>query len=176
MSARPAHHLEAPAIDTTRWRIDPAHSSVEFHVKALWGLATVKGSFSRYHGTLDLSAEPAIDLTIEADSLDTTNVKRDTHLRSPHFFDAEQHPYVRFVSESATLDGDRLHMRGRLHARGTSIPLEFDATLRRRGDDLEVEAATDADHRQLGMTWNQMSSVRAPSRLMVTGRLVRDGA
>jgi polyisoprenoid-binding protein YceI len=176
MSARPAGPLETPAIDTTRWRIDPAHSRVEFHVKTFWGIATVKGRYSRYHGTLDLSAEPAIELAIEADSLDTTNKKRDTHLRSADFFGAEQHPYVRFVSESATLDGDRLHVRGRLHARGNSIPLELDATLRRLGDDLEVEAATEVDHRQLGMTWNQMSNVRTPSKLMVTGRLVRDAA
>jgi polyisoprenoid-binding protein YceI len=61
---------QAPGIAATRWRIDPAHSSVEFHVKNFWGIATVRGGFSRYHGTLDLTADPAIELTIEADRLE----------------------------------------------------------------------------------------------------------
>jgi polyisoprenoid-binding protein YceI len=174
MSTDTTDPVGTPAHHTTRWRIDPTRSRVEFRVKSFWGMATVKGRFSRYHGTLDLAGEPAIELTIEADSLDTENEKRDRHLRSGDFFDAENHPYVRFVSESATLDGERLHVQGHLHARGTSIPLELDATLRRIGDDLEVVAATEADHRELGMTWNQMRSIGTMSRLDVTGRLVRD--
>ena len=176
MSTHAADPVGMPAVDTTRWRIDPARSSVDFHVKGFWGMATVKGGFSRYHATLDLSTEPAIELTVEADSLDTANEKRDRHLRSPDFFDADSHPYVRFVSESATLDGERLHVRGRLHARGSSIPLQLDATLRRIGDDLEIDAATEADHRQLGMTWNRLGMIGTPSKLRVTGRLVRDAA
>jgi polyisoprenoid-binding protein YceI len=174
MSTHAPDPLTSPAVATTRWHIDPARSSVEFHVKAFWGLATVKGAFSRYHGTLDLATEPAIELTIEADSLDTSNAKRDRHLRSADFFDAGTHPYVRFVSERATLDGDRLHVRGRLHARGSSVPLEVSATLRRNGADLEIESATEAEHRRLGMTWNWMGTIRDRSKLLVTGRLVAD--
>ena len=165
---------QAPNITTTRWRIDPAHSSVEFSVKNFWGMATVKGGFSRYHGTLDLGADPAIELTIEGDSVDTEHEKRDKHLRSPDFFDAEAHPYLRFVSESAVLDGERLTVRGRLHARGASIPLSLEATLRRSGDDLELEAVTDVDRRELGMTWNLLRTVGTTSTLTVKGRLVRD--
>ena len=164
--------LATPRIQTTRWQIDPARSSVEFHVKGFWGLATVKGQFARYHGTLDLATKPAIELVIEADSLDTNNKKRDEHLRSPDFFDAERHPYVRFVSDSVTLAGERLRVRGRLHARGQSMPLELEATLRRVGDELAVEAVTEADHHEIGITWNRMGMIRTPSRLMVTGRLL----
>jgi polyisoprenoid-binding protein YceI len=165
---------QAPNITATRWRIDPAHSSVTFAVKNFWGMATVKGGFSRYHGTLDLGADPAIELTIEGDSVDTEHEKRDKHLRSPDFFDVEAHPYLRFVSESAVLDGERLTVRGRLHARGTSIPLSLEATLRRSGDDLELEAVTEADRRELGMTWNLLGTVGTTSTLTVKGRLVRD--
>src|SRR3954454_14232289 len=176
MSSHAADPVATPAIDTTRWRIDPARSSVEFHVKNFWGLVTVKGRFARYHGTLDLSAQPAVELTIEADSLDTRNEKRDTHLRSADFFDTEKHPYVRFVSDSATLDGERLRVRGELRVRGRRVPLALDAALRRVGGHLEGEAATEADHRQLGMTWNVLRMIRSSSRIGVTGRLVRDGA
>jgi polyisoprenoid-binding protein YceI len=167
-------HTTTESIETTTWRIDPDRSSVEFHAKHLWGMATIKGAFSRYQGTLDLSGEPAVELTIEADSLDTSNKRRDKHLRSPDFFGAEQHPYVRFVSESAALDGDRLEVRGRLLARGASMPLELDATLRRAGDELELEAVTVADQHRLGMTWSPMGMIRTPSKLVVRGRLVRN--
>jgi len=168
-----AHSVDALSLEQATWRIDPARSSVRFNTK-VWGIATVKGHFSRYHGMLDLSAEPAVELTIEADSLDTKNAKRDEHLRSQDFFAAEEHPYVRFVSESAALEGDRLKVRGVLHARGAEMPLAIDATVRRVGDELEVEAVTAADHHRLGMTWNRLAMIRTPSELIVKGRLVRD--
>ena len=78
------------------------------------------------------------------------------------------------MSESATLEGERLKVRGLLHARGAGMPLDIDATLRRAGDELEVEAVTLADHRRLGMTWNFMGMLRPPIKLIVRGRLVRD--
>ena len=72
----------SPVITHTRWRIDPRRSTVEFRVRSFYGLQTVKGRFERYDGTLDLSAQPSIELTIEADSLTTDNARRDEHLRS----------------------------------------------------------------------------------------------
>ena len=68
------------------------------------------------------------------------------------------------MSESAALEGERLKVRGLLHARGAGMPLDIDATLRRAGDELEVEAVTLADHHQLGMTWNFMGMLRPPSK------------
>jgi polyisoprenoid-binding protein YceI len=156
------------------WRLDLADSSVEFHVRHFYGLMTVTGRFTRYHGTLDLSARPAVELTIEAASLDTKQKKRDAHLRSADFFDVENHPYVRFVSETAALVGDRLTVVGELHAAGKRIPLELDATLRPVDGGLEITAETHADHRELGMTWSPLGIMRAPSKLVVRGRLHRD--
>ncbi len=162
-----------PAIETTRWRIDPARFSVEFHSPTFWGLMTVKGHFERYDGTLDLQSTPAIELTIEAASLNTNNKMRDKHLRSDDFFDVTDHPQVRFVSDNATLDGERLKVSGQLYAAGQSMPLALDAELRRVGDELEVEAKTEADQRKLGMTHGTLGMIRTPSKLTVRGRLVQ---
>jgi polyisoprenoid-binding protein YceI len=164
-----------PEVDRTRWRIDPTRSSVEFHAPNFWGLATVKGKFERYDGTLELDKTPAIELTIDAASLNTNNKKRDTHLRSGDFFDAANHPQVSFVSDSATLSGQQLTVHGHLHAAGKSIPVDLDATVRPVGDELEVEAETHANHDLLGMTWNRLGMLRTPSKLIVHGRLVQDG-
>jgi polyisoprenoid-binding protein YceI len=164
----------APAeISDSAWRLDPARSSVAFHVRHFYGLMTVRGEFADYDGTLELGATPAVELTIQAGSLDTKLAKRDEHLRSADFFDVERHSEVRFVSDSVAFDGDTLRVRGHLHAAGRQIPLEVDAAVREIDGELEIEAVTDADHRELGMTWSPLGILRAPSKLIVRGRLVR---
>ena len=60
---------------TGAWRLDPGRSSVEFHVRHFYGLMTVKGRFGDYEGALDLDAVPAVELTIQAASLDTRLAK-----------------------------------------------------------------------------------------------------
>ncbi len=155
-----------------RWQLDPQRSRIKFRVRHFWGLITVKGQFDDYDGSLDLSADPAIELTIEAASVQTGNRKRDEHLRSADFFDAEHQPQVRFVSESVIPRDGTLTVRGRLSARGRSISLVLDARVRAVGEEVEIEAATRAPHRELGMTWNPLGMIRPRSELLVTGYLV----
>lgn len=163
----------AGGLATGTWRLDPARSSVEFHVRHFYGLMTVKGRFDRYQGALDLSASPAVELTIEAESLDTKQKQRDKHLRADDFFDVVNHPQVRFEADDAKLDGDTLTARGRLHAAGKHIPLHVDATVTPVDDEFEIKATALADHRELGMTWSPLGILRAPSKLIIQGRLVR---
>jgi polyisoprenoid-binding protein YceI len=165
--------MTATNLASGTWRLDPADSSVEFHVRHFYGLMTVKGRFDRYRGTLELQSQPAISLTIDADSLDTKHAKRDKHLRSADFFDVQNHPEVRFVSDTATIDGDRLRISGQLHAAGKAVPLQFDARVTEVDGHPHVEASTPVDHRELGMTWSPLGILRAPSTLVVRGRLVR---
>jgi polyisoprenoid-binding protein YceI len=97
----------AGSLASGTWILDPERSSLEFRAPLLYGkVGTVKGSFDRFRGTLDLAARPAIELAIAADSIDTGNRKRDEHLRSADFFDAAAHPEVRFESDSAALAGE----------------------------------------------------------------------
>lgn len=155
-----------------RWQLDPERSSIEFRAGHLWGLATVKGHFDDYQGRLDLSADPAIELTIEAASVETGNPKRDKHLRSADFFDTENHPQVRFVSDSVAQADNTLKVRGRLVARDQSIPIELDAHIRRTAAGLEIEAATTALHRELGLSWSPLRMIPPRSELLVKGYLV----
>jgi polyisoprenoid-binding protein YceI len=166
---------ETQSIASGRWRIDPARSKVEFRARTLWGRATVKGRFERYQGILDLERSPAIELRIDAASLNTNNRLRDRHLRSGDFFDIENNPEIRFESDSATVDGEQLKVRGRLEAAGKRLPVELDATLRPVGDEFDIEARTFADHRKLGMSHGTLGMIPTPSELIVHGRLVRDG-
>jgi len=154
------------------WQLDPHRSSIEFRVRLFWGLGTVKGEFDDFDGQLDLGANPAIELTIDAASLQTGNRRRDRHLRSTDFFDVENHPQVRFVSDSVDLQGDTLKVRGRLSARGRSIPVELDTKVRQVDGELELQVATTAPHRELGMTWSLLGMIPPRSELVVKAHLV----
>ena len=165
---------DEPAVEKTRWRIDPARSRVEFRTPTFWGLMTVNGRFGRYDGTLDLREEPAIELTIDAASLNTNNNMRDKHLRSSDFFNVAEHPEIRFVSDRANLEGERLTVSGKLHAAGKTVPVDVDATLRQVDGELEVDATAHANHLELGMSHGILGMIRTPSELIVRGRLVRD--
>jgi polyisoprenoid-binding protein YceI len=155
-----------------KWRLDPKRSSVEFRVRNFWGLAWVRGHFDDYQGRLDLSADPAIELTIYAASVQTGNPKRDRHLRSADFFDVANHPRVRFVSHAVVREGDTLKVRGCLSARDDAIPLEFEAKVRAVEGEFVIEAATTAWHRALGMNWSPLGMIAPSSELRVEGYLV----
>jgi polyisoprenoid-binding protein YceI len=173
MSITTSNHRSGQAL-SGRWRLDSQRSRLEFRARKLWGLVTVKGRFKDYEGQLELGATPALELTIDAASLHTGIRKRDRHLRSADFFDVENHPRVRFVSDSVDPHDDMLRVRGRLSARGRSIPLELDAQVRRIDGELEIEAGTVAPHRELGMTWSPLGMVRPRSELLVRAHLVSD--
>jgi polyisoprenoid-binding protein YceI len=155
------------------WRLDPARSSAAFEVPSVYGLATVKGEFRHYVGTLHLSDPPAVALVIEADSLDTGNRRRDKHLRSAAFFDAAEYPWVRFEADAAELDGDAMTLRGVLYAAGKHVPVEVDATVTAAGEEFEIEASAVVDHRELGMRFSPLGMVGDHTRLVVRGRLMR---
>ena len=165
----------APAITYGRWRIDPTRSRVEFQSKTFWGMMTVTGTFDRYDATMELAAEPAISMIVEADSLDTGNSMRDKHLRSADFFDVENNPHVRFISDEVALDGNQLTLDGVLHAAGSSVALSIQGTVVLDGDTLFVEASAEVDHRQLGMSRGLLAMVRPPSRLTIRAEAARDG-
>lgn len=170
----------APASETLaslvrgRWRIDPIRSSVEFRTATLWGLMTVKGRFTRYEGSLDLERDPAVEFIVDASSLDTNNGLRDRHLRSRDFFDVENHPQLGFLSESVSVDEDRLGVTGRLYVAGASLPLELNVDAHRVGDELQLDTTTSVEHRSLGMTHSRLGMIRPHTELIVHARLVQD--
>ena len=83
------------------WRLDPAHSSVEFSVKHMM-MTTVRGRFKTVNAKLTADeSHPegcCVEVEIDAASLDTGVADRDAHLRGPDFFDAENHPKITFKS------------------------------------------------------------------------------
>ena len=83
---------ERRTVAPSRWSLDSDGSSVGFTVKTMWGLIPVRGRFDRLAGSYEVGRNgTTIELTIDADSIDTGNAKRDEHLRSSDFFDVDDH-------------------------------------------------------------------------------------
>src|SRR3978361_1715084 len=83
------------------WESAPAHSQATFSVRHMM-ISTVKGHFNVLSGHLHIDEQnPAnswVDAQVDAASVDTRDERRDGHLRSPDFFDAEHYPTINFKS------------------------------------------------------------------------------
>jgi polyisoprenoid-binding protein YceI len=151
-----------------RWTPEVSSSRLEFAVKTIWGLATVKGRFERFDGRLEVQPEAARgELTIDAASFDTGHVKRDTHLRSPDFFDVSSHPTLSFIAAAITdRAGEDLTITGDLAVAGHVVRLQLPVRVT-RGEQGRLHLSTSAtvSREQVGMTWNRGGMIRGDIHL-----------
>lgn len=121
------NHNEAPT-----WTIDTNHSAVNFNIRHFF--TPVPGTFTQWGGTLKFDANnlagSSMDITIQVPSINTKNERRDGHLRTADFFDAEKYPTMRFVSNQIRKTGDNTFVAvGQLTIKETTktieLPFEF---------------------------------------------------
>lgn len=140
------------------WSLDTSHSTLGFSVRHLM-ISKVRGRFATGTATLDDVAR-TVRAEIDVASIDTRDEKRDAHLRSADFFDAESHPRLTFESTGAVGDGASFTLNGRLTIRGTTrgVSLEVSSLGRAKdpwGNEKAVfEAKTHISRQEFGMTWN----------------------
>jgi polyisoprenoid-binding protein YceI len=167
-------------VETGQWQLDATASTVGIRHKTMWGLVTVKGAFGTVGGTGEVRPDGSAvgTLTFDVASLDTGNAKRDTHLRSEHFFDAGHHPEITFAARSAELrDGDQVHVVGRLTVRGISRPLSLTARVTDRDTaGLTLDTEFTVEREQFGMGWNQLGMIRGRTTVTATLRFTRTAA
>ena len=113
---------------TTKWAIDPTHSEITFKVKHLM-ISNVKGEFRTFQANIDGEdfTNSIISANIDASSISTNNNDRDTHLKSPDFFEVEKYPEITFVSKSIKkVDDDEYQLVGDLTIKGTTKEITLD--------------------------------------------------
>ena len=118
------------AAATTTWQIDPNHSAAQFAVRHL-GLSTVRGAFTKVTGTASFDdkdvSKSSVDVTIDADSVDTRVAGRDKDLRSDHFFDVAKYPTITFKSRKVEqVSPGKLKVTGDLTIHGVTKEVVLD--------------------------------------------------
>lgn len=109
----------------TIWNIDSTHSRANFSIRHLM-IAKVYGVFESVCGTLVLDLESpensSVDATIDANSINTRNEERDSHIRSSDFLDTKKYPLITF--KSTKVSGNRI--TGNLSIHGITRAISLD--------------------------------------------------
>ena len=146
------------------WYIDPVHSQVGFSVKHMM-VSTVRGRLGKLTGRLELDPKAPEKATFEVSAdvtgIDTGEAKRDGHLRSADFFNAEKYPSITFKSNAIFRQGEgKYTASGDLVIRDVTRPVSFDIELEGIGVDgqggqhLGATATVAIDRTDFGLVWN----------------------
>ena len=128
--ATPAPAAGVPATAAS-YGVDLSHSNIIFKTKHL-GVAYQYGRFDKFAGQFTLGADDAsssVSITVEAESVNTNDEKRDAHLRNADFFNVKQFPEMIFESTKVTKgEGDAYSIVGDLTLHGTKKEITMAVT------------------------------------------------
>jgi polyisoprenoid-binding protein YceI len=150
------------------WNVDPSHTAVTFSVNHFF--TPVNGQFDDYEIDVQYDEENPANSSVEARiavaSVNTNNDRRDEHLRSGDFFEADAHPWITFKSTSVRSTGEgNFVATGDLTIKGVThqvdlavellgiqeIPGEMQAMLGGSKRVASFQAATTVDRRDFGV-------------------------
>ncbi len=146
------------------WNLDKAHSEVGFSVKHMM-ISTVRGKFASFDATVQL--DPAnlsaakISASIDANSIDTNEAKRDGHLRSADFFDVEKYPSLTFTSTKVSGSGEDVEVTGNLKIKDQEHPITLKGELTAAAKDpwgntrVGFSLSGEIERERWGLGWNQ---------------------
>src|SRR5438477_2280149 len=167
LGATLAATLTIPAGATTStWQIDPAHTAAGFSVKHMV-IATVRGQFKAVTGTVNWDdqdiSKSTVDVTIDANTVDTSEPKRDADLKSPNFFDVANYPTITFKSNQIEkVSAGKLQVTGDLTIHGTTkeVVLDVEGPSQAIKDPwgntrVALNATTKINRQEYGVKWNQ---------------------
>jgi polyisoprenoid-binding protein YceI len=162
------------------FQLDAGGSTVSISHKTFWGLAKVRGSFSKLSGSAEILADGSARgrFEIDAASIDTKNAQRDKHLRSADFFNAADHPQIVVdLTQAAAQGSDGVATTGTLTVAGQAGPLSLTATITEATEQaITLRAEADIDRADFGMGWNRLGMISGPAHVSVVARYVRTSA
>jgi polyisoprenoid-binding protein YceI len=153
------------AATTTTWQIDPQHTAAGFAVKHLM-ISTVRGQFKGVSGTVNWEdqdiSKSTVDITIDANTVDTSEPKRDADLKSDKFFDVAKYPTITFKSKKIEqVSAGKLKITGDLTIHGVikEAVLEVEGPTPPVKDPwgntrVAANATTKINRQDFGVKWN----------------------
>jgi polyisoprenoid-binding protein YceI len=117
-----------------KWNFDASHTNIGFEVDHMV-IASVEGEFTKFDGSIETKGDgfenAAINFTADIASISTDNEKRDGHLKSDDFFNAEKYPQMIFKSKSMkNIKGDNWKLVGDLTIRDVTKEVALDVIYR----------------------------------------------
>ncbi len=145
------------------YTIDKAHSEADFAIKHM-AVSTVHGSFRGVSGSVIYDAadvtKSSVNAVIDVTTVDTGVPMRDTHLKSPDFFDTAKFSTMTFKSTSVKQDGSSLDVMGDLTLHGVTKPVTLKVDVSKEEPGMKggsvrgFEATTTINRKDFGLTWN----------------------
>jgi len=156
--------LAAPVQAAETYQFDKAHTTVGFQVRHIY--TNVSGKFTDFTGTIQVDRtkpeSSTVDFTIQATSIDTSETRRDQHLRSADFFDVANNPTITFKSTSIKANGkDSWLVTGDFTMHGVTKSVVLPVTLLGEGKDpfgnekMGLETGLTINRKDYGLTWNK---------------------
>jgi polyisoprenoid-binding protein YceI len=156
--------LASPALAADTYQFDKPHTNVGFQVRHIFTM--VSGKFTDFSGTIQIDrANPetsSVAFTIQATSIDTSEPRRDQHLRSADFFDVANHPTITFKSTVVKPNGKHSFLvTGDLTMRGVTKQVSLPVTLLGAGKDpmgtekIGFETGVTLSRKEFGLNWNR---------------------
>lgn len=155
-----ARAIHAPA-DTATYRIDVGHSDITFRIRHM--VSRVTGTFNEWAGTITTDSagwdRAAVEVTVQAASIDTRHDRRDNDLRSANFFDVARHPTITFRSRTVEARGRQLTITGDLTIRGVTRAVvlegEYLGSTGGARERLGFSATATINRVDFGVAWNR---------------------
>jgi polyisoprenoid-binding protein YceI len=174
---------------TGHWKVDPGHAEVSFVGRHL-GLSKVRGRFTGIDGSVvvdDDITRSSVEVVIDMASVHSGDQSRDDHLRSPDFFDVEEHPTATFRSTRLAVAGTSGTLQGDLTIKGITGPVTLDVDYLGEARDpwgnqrAVFSAGGRLNREDWGLTWNMLLDtggllVSREIRLEIEVELIRQTA
>ena len=148
----------------TKWVVDKGHSNVKFAVTHMV-VAETEGYFKIFDGSMENTkpdySDAKINFTVDVASVNTDNERRDQHLKSDDFFNAEKFPQMKFESTSFAPQGNNKYkLTGNLTIRDVTKPITFDVTYggiltTTRGSTIGFKASGTINRFDYGLKWDR---------------------
>jgi polyisoprenoid-binding protein YceI len=165
--------LAGAANAQTTWDLDKAHSSIGFNVQHMV-VSEVQGNFKDFTATVvsknaDFDGAD-VDFTAKVASVNTDNERRDAHLKTDDFFNAEKFPDLTFKGVLSKAGG-KYQLKGQLTMKGVTKDVAFDVSY---GGTIDTGRGVKAGFKLTGKINRQDYGVKFGSKLQDGSAVVSD--
>lgn len=123
-----ARAVDGHALPAGTWRVDTDQTTITVTAKKL-GVFNVPATLTTSGGTIEIGSDhrvTRVEVVAAAGSYTSRNAKRNDHIRSADFLDADNHPDLVFTSEQLKPTAHGYQAAGSVTVKGKAFPLVVD--------------------------------------------------